>query len=241
MKCFIILINSILLLGGCTSEREDRCPPKPADHRELKFINGHFEKKDGRFRITLSEDSTYFFEYPDFIFGPTSESGRYRILGQSLVLERTEENRYLNGASVGTDYFVNNDTLAFEFTNLNDSSIVAAFTLNQSSTTFKTDCSGHLKLPYQYLIQEGIIASDSMINNLTVWFSDTTYSFSNDSIDEYKIRKPSTLYVQINQYKGEKTVKLYREFQFLDSVIVMAMDRKITGQDDSLKIMPVKE
>ncbi|MCW3083747.1 MAG: hypothetical protein JWP12_1113 [Bacteroidetes bacterium] len=192
----------------------------------LTYVN-----KSGSCRIKLYNDSTYHLKYPTF-FKNIRKNGTYKITGNSLVLKRTIKNIVYDSTDCSSIYYIDHpDTVELSFRNLNDSSINVAFTINQNSTVFKTDHSGHLKILYSDLVSKKIISSDSSFHSISISFNNTAYFISGKSM----FPKPTNIDIQLNQFVGQKTVTLYRKFDYLnDTVIVNGMDPKAIGRDRKL-------
>jgi hypothetical protein len=187
-----------------------------------------FKNNSGSCKLTLNKDATYTLKYPT-IFKTIHEKGTYKILDSSIVLRRVTEMNYDSISDCSICYFVDQpDTLEFSFKNFNDSSICVSFTINQNSTVFKTDKSGHLKLLYRDLHASNIISNYS--------FYLLRISFDNK---EYVVRegftKPTNVDIKLNQFAGKKTAIIYRDFKYTkDTIIVKGLDPKAIGSNRKL-------
>lgn len=192
------------------------------------------ENKSGSCELSLYSDSTYSFKYPTFIRS-RHENGTYKIVGNSILLKRIAENKFGSDSIIdcSSGYYPDNpDTVAFSFRDLNDSAICVSFQLNQNPSIFKTDNSGCLKIPYSTLIAKQIIANDSSFHSIDILYKNKNYHIADGRT---LFPKPRTITIKLNQFIGEKTIVLYRKFDYInDTVIVNGLDPKAIGGDRKL-------
>lgn len=176
-------------------------------------------------KLELYKDSTYAFKYPTFM-GKRRENGTYQIRSNSILLKRTVQNTYGSVVDISSGYYFHPDTLQFAFRDLNDSAIAVTFTLNDNPTIYKTDSDGHLQVLYSELLSKKIFSRENIIHSMTIFFNSKTYDIANASL----LPNPTSIEIKLNQFVGQKTAILYRNFKFVhDTVTVNGIDPKAIG------------
>ncbi len=187
-----------------------------------------FVNKSGSCKLRLHKSSTYYYKYP-FFFGKIRERGTYTIEKDAILLTRITKNRYENNEWSSGYYYNYPDSVEFSFFDLNDSSINVSFTMNQQSIRYQTNTSGSIKFFYSELTNNKVISKDSAFYGFNISFNNKNYFIKDTFL------KPTSILFQLNQYMGEKSVTLYRRFEYKnDTIEVNGVDPKAIGSDRKL-------
>ncbi|WP_035093920.1 hypothetical protein, partial [Aquimarina macrocephali] len=185
--------------------------------------------------LKLYDDSTYKFSYPTF-FETKSEKGFYEIGNDKITLSRKSYNK-IDSVDIGYTYSWNGtdkpDSLLLRFKNLNRVVIKTKIKFNSSIQEFESNELGEIDIAYEKLENLGIIESNEVIKNYTIYFDNKIYS--PDMSYYLDSRRPQKIDFKLNQFVGEEYAILKRVYRFENDTIYMNdISRKTIGRNNKL-------
>jgi hypothetical protein len=198
--------------------------------KKTEFIN-----ESDSCELKLYDDSTYKFLFPTF-FGTESEKGTYKIINHKITLSRKSYSE-IDSVDIGYWHSWNGtdkpDSLNLRFKNLNNEIIKAKIKLNNSQEEFEPNELGEIDIPYKKLENLGIIESDELIKDYTIYFENNIYhpdmSYYSDS------RRPKRIDFKLNQFVDKEYAILKRVYRFEnDTIYINDISRKSIGKQNKL-------
>jgi hypothetical protein len=216
IQTIILIIIISLFIYGCNKKTE-------------------YHNESDSCELNLYEDSTYKFTFPTF-FGTEVEKGSYEIRNNKITLSRKSYNK-IDSVEIGYWHSWNGkdkpDSLLLRFKNLNNEIIKAKIKFNSSLEEFESNELGEIDIPYKELEDLGIIESDKLINDYTIYFENNIYhpdmSYYSDS------RRPQRIDFKLNQFVGKEYAILKRVYRFEnDTIYINDISRKSIGKQNKL-------
>ncbi|WP_109853419.1 hypothetical protein [Aquimarina sp. AU58] len=216
IRTIILIIITSLFIYGCS--------------KKIEYLN-----KTESCELKLYDDSTYKFSYPTF-FETKSEKGFYEIGNDKITLSRKSYNK-IDSVDIGYTYSWNGtdkpDSLLLRFKNLNREVIKAKIKFNSSIQEFESNELGEIDIAYEKLENLGIIESNEVIKNYTIYFDNKIYS--PDMSYYLDSRRPQKIDFKLNQFVGEEYAILKRVYRFENDTIYMNdISRKTIGRNNKL-------
>ncbi|WP_055442498.1 hypothetical protein [Lacinutrix himadriensis] len=185
--------------------------------------------------LNLYDDLTYKFKYPTF-FGTEMEKGNYEIRNNKITLSRKSYKK-IDSVDIGYSYSWDGtdkpDSLYLNFKNLNKEVIKAEITFNNSLKKFESNNPGEIILSYNELENLGIISSNEVINDYTIYFNNNIYS--PDMSSYLDSRRPKRIDFKLNQFVDKDYAILKRVYQLEnDTIFINDISRKSIGKQNKL-------
>ncbi len=212
IRTIILIIITSLFIYGCS--------------KKIEYLN-----ETESCELKLYDDSMYKFSYPTF-FETKSEKGFYEIGNDKITLSRKSYNK-IDSVDIGYTYSWNGtdkpDSLLLRFKEV----IKAKIKFNSSIQEFESNELGEINIAYKKLENLGIIESNEVIKNYTIYFDNKIYS--PDMSNYLDSRRPQKIDFKLNQFVGEEYAILKRVYRFENDTIYMNdISRKTIGRNNKL-------